>query len=336
LASSATSCESGSTASENAVPTDSTICLGRAAHRVFPPYVGAEIVRIACTMPRQLGRAICLWTCREIAAQLVADGVVPAISAQTVQRVLQSHKLKPWRVHHWLNPKKPRDEAFVARTKEICDLYTRQLRDDEVVLCVDEKTSIQPRPRVAPTRPACPGRPVEVEHEYRRDGALHLFAALNTRSGEVVGRCYRRKRQIEFIDFLESLETTIPALIKTIHIVCDNVSVHHGKAVQAWLKKHRRFVFHFLPVHCSWMNQIEQWFSILTRQCLRIPHFDDKADLEARLGQFIDEWNIDGHPFAWQEKSFEKVLAKAEREIRARDEEAKRIGVPATIGVSGT
>lgn len=305
------------------------ICRDPDANRSFPPTVAAEAVRIACTLPAQLGRAICLWTCRQIAAQLVADGVIIAISAQTVQRILMHHRLKPWRVHYWMRKKAPRDADFIARTRNICELYTRKLRRDEVVLCVDEKTSIQPRPRLSPTRPACPGRPVELEHEYRRDGALNLIAALNTRTGDVIGKCYPRKRQVEFIDFLEHVAATIPARIRTIHIVCDNVSTHHGKLLRAWLAEHPRFVFHFTPVHCSWMNQIEQWFSILQRQCLRVSDFADKPVLEARIGQFIGEWNSGAHPFEWTENSFKKVLAKAEAEVKAGSGATPEAGVTA-------
>ena len=96
---------------------------------------------MACERPDQRGRSLSLWDCRELARQLVADGVVPRISADTVQRLLKHHQLKPWRHHLWLSPKVPRDAAFAASVQEICDLYTRPLREDEMVLCVDEKTN---------------------------------------------------------------------------------------------------------------------------------------------------------------------------------------------------
>jgi transposase len=124
-------------------------------------------------------------------------------------------------------------------------------------------------PTWSPTKLAQPDRPVQVEYEYKRAGALQLFCAFDTRTGRVYGRTYRRKRQIEFIDFLEYLDRTIPACIAVIHIVCDNVSTHHGKRVRAWLDRHPRFTFHFLPVHCSRMNPVEQWFSILPSKASR-------------------------------------------------------------------
>lgn len=211
----------------------------------------------------------------------------------------------------WLSSDKPRDEVFYERVREIVDLYTRPLPEDEVVFCVDEKTSLQPRPRLAKTRSALPGLPNRVEHEYRRAGAVNLFAGFDTRSGRVYGRCYGRKRQIEFIAFLESLESELPASIKTIHLICDNVSVHYGKQVRQWLKNHPRFVMHFTPVHCSWLNQIEQWFSILQRKRLRIVDFDSLPDLTAKIELFIAQWNEIAHPFNWTTRSVAKVMADA-------------------------
>jgi transposase len=278
---------------------------------IFPPEVAIHVVRLACERPDALGCSLSQWDCTELARQLIAEGVVEGISAATVRRILACHHLKPWRHHLWLSPKHPRDAAFYASISELIDLYTRLLHDDEVVLSVDEKTSLQPRPRLAPTRPAQPGNiPNRYEHEYRRSGALNLFAAFDTRSGIVFGQCYPRKRQQEFITFLEQLDAEIDQHIKTIHLVCDNVSTHHGKEVRQWLVKHPRFVMHFTPVHCSWMNQVEQWFSILRRKRLRIADFDSKEHLQTKIGQFIREWNQHAHPFNWSTKSVAKVMAE--------------------------
>lgn len=238
----------------------------------------------------------------------MAGGIVPTISAERVRQILADHRLKPWRHKMWLSAKVPRDEAFAAQVRELGNLYTRPLEPHEVVLCVDEKTSLQPRTRLAPTRPARPDQPVLVEHEYQRKGALNLFAAFDTRSGRVYGRTAERKRQVEFIAFLEQLDREVPPEITTIHIVLDNVKTHHGKQVQAWLARHPRFQFHFPPVHCSWMNQVEQWFGILQRKRFSLADFADKAELAERLQAFISEWNEHAHPFQWTTKSFAKVL----------------------------
>ena len=150
---------------------------GREDRRFPPPHVALHTVKLACERPDLCGRSLCLWDCHEIARVLVEEGVTSSISAESVRRILRSHKLKPPRKRIWLSPKVPRDAGFAASVRRICELYTRPLADHERVLCVDEHTSIQPRPRLAPTRPALPGRPVQVEHEYRRDGALNLLAA---------------------------------------------------------------------------------------------------------------------------------------------------------------
>jgi transposase len=284
----------------------------------FPPGVGAHLVKLACELPDDTRRSLSLWTCAELGRTLVADGVVDTISPQTVQRILESHRLKPWRMHFWLSPKVPGDEAFRCTVLEILDLYTRPLEANERVLSLDEKTSLQPRTRTVPTRPAQPGLvPVHLEHEYQRKGALQLFAAFDTRTGEVTGILRRRKRQTELIELLEKIERETPETITLIHLVCDNLSVHKGKLVQAWLAKHPRFQMHFTPVHCSWMNQVEQWFSILQRKRLTAPNFDNLDVLEERVLAFIAEWNEIAHPFAWTAESFDKILAKTDVAIAA-------------------
>ena len=269
-------------------------------------------MRLACDLPVAAGRSLSQWDCTELARQVEQDEIVDTISPQTIQRILDRWRLKPWRSHVWLHPRTPRDAAFIATTRAIADLYLRPLLPTEVVLSVDEKTSLQPRPRRMPTRPARPGDPVQVEHEYARAGAVHLFAAFDTRTGTVYGLTFRRKRQVEYLALLAYLDQTIPAAITTIHLICDNVSVHRGKEVHQWLARHPRFVPHFTPVHCSWMNQVEQWFGILQRKRLRHPNFPDLAALTAALLQFIAEWNAVAHPFQWTAQSFDKILAKAE------------------------
>ena len=254
--------------------------------------------------------ALSLWDCTELARQLEADGLVDHISAETVRRVLAANALKPWRYHSWLSAKVPRDAAFAAAVSEISDLYTRPLAAHEVVLCLDEKTSIQPRQRTAPTRPATAGRPVHVEQEYKRDGALNLFAAFDTRSGDVVGWSAERKRAQECVTFLDLLDARLAPEITVVHVVLDNLRVHKSKLVNAWLGQHQRFVFHFPPVHCSWMNQVEQWFSILVRKALRCADFPGLLALDRHLHRFIEHWNRFAHPFNWTSKSIAKVMAK--------------------------
>ena len=215
----------------------------------------------------------------------------------------------------WLSPKAPRDAAFAASTRRICELYTRPLAPYERVICADEHTSIQPRPRCSPTRAARPDCPTQVEHEYKRCGALNLLGALDTRSGQVWGEIADRKRQVEFLALLARIDADLPESVTRVYLVVDNVRMHTGKQVLAWLAVHPRFELVHPPVHCSWMNQIEQWFSILVRKRLRIADFQSKAHLKERLEAFIREWNERAHPFRWTEGSFDKVLAKCEQEM---------------------
>lgn len=287
------------------------------AQPAFPPEVATYLVKLACELPDDVDRSLSLWTCSELARALRAEGVVESISPQSVQRILASNRLKPWRVHHWLSAKIPRDEAFRQQVLEIRDLYTRELGPHERVLSLDEKTSIQPRTRTVPLLAPQPDLvPARLEHEYIRKGALNLLAAFDTRMGHVTGICRRRKRQVEFIELLEKIDRETPGSVTHIHLVCDNVITHRGKKVRAWLAEHPRFHMHFTPVHCSWMNQVEQWFSIVHRKRLRVADFADLDELEEKILSFISEWNQVAHPFAWTEASFDKVLEKVDAALR--------------------
>ena len=275
--------------------------------------MAAYLTKLACELPDAVDRSLSLWTCAELARTLERNGLVEMISPQSVQRLLQSSRLKPWRVHYWLSPKVPRDEVFRDLVLNLCDLYTREPNAEERILSLDEMTSIQPRTRTSATKPARPGLdPVRLEHEYKRKGAWNLFAAFDIQTGEVIGQLHRRKRQKETIALLEEIERTTPERVKTIHVICDNVSIHKGKLAQQWLAQHPRFKMHHTPVHCSWMNQVEQWFSILRRKRLAAPNFADLDDLSIKIKKFIDEWNEIAHPFNWKSSSFDKVLEKIE------------------------
>ncbi|MFN8506192.1 MAG: helix-turn-helix domain-containing protein [Dehalococcoidia bacterium] len=166
---------------------------GAAASRSFPPEVAVEIVKIACELPAERDAPLSQWDCTEIARQLQDDGIVKQISRETVRRVLARHSLRPWRVQAWLSPKVPRDQQYRQQVADILALYTGLLAADERVLCVDEKTSLRPAADGADASRS-PGRPVRMEHEYGRRGALNLFAAFDTRCGQVLARTASRAR----------------------------------------------------------------------------------------------------------------------------------------------
>jgi transposase len=278
---------------------------------IFPPEVAIHVGRLAGERPDALGRSLSPWECTALAHQLIAAGMVEAISAATVRRLLACPHLKPWRPHGWLSPKRPRDAVFDATLSALIDLYPRPRPDDEIVLSVDETTSRPPRPRLSPTRPAPPGNlPTRQEHAYKRSGALNWFAAVETRSGTVDGQCSPRQRQQECIAFLAPWDAAIDQPIKTIHLVCDHVSTHHGKEVRQWLEKPPRVVVHFTPVHCSWMNPVEPWFSSFQRQRLRIADVESKEHLQAKIAPCMCEGHQHAPPFNWSLKSVAKVMAK--------------------------
>ena len=269
-------------------------------------------MRLACERPALLGRSLSQRDCAELARRLIAEGMVTATSVATVRRILAAHQLKPWRHHAWLSPKQPRDAACYATVSAPIGLCTRPLPRGELVVAVDGKTSLQPRPRRAPTRPARPQPlPNRDEHEDTRAGALDLFAAFDTRSGQVCGHCYGRKRPREVIDFLEALDRAIDEQSSTIPLVCDHVSTHRGKEVRTGLARHPRFVMHFTPVPCSRMNQVEQWCSSLQRKRVRIADFDSKDHLRAKVDQVIKEWHQLAHPSNGSAQSVAKIMAEA-------------------------
>ena len=287
----------------------------RDAPRSFPPTVALPVVKLACERPATQGRRLSPWDSAELARELIGTGVVDLISPATVCRILHPHKLKPCRHHMWLSPTAPRAATFYARVAALIDLSTRPRRAHEMGLSVAEKPSLQPCPRLHPTTPAHPGLPNRVEHEYRRDGACTLFAAFDPRTGHVDGQCYSRKRQDEFLALVMYLDTTIPPTIQTSPIVCDKVSVHHGQKVQKWLQAHPRFVFHFTPVHCSWMHQVEQWFPILQRTRFRMVDFESKAALAVKIEHFMAAWHHRAQPFNWSTKSVAKIRADAPAKV---------------------
>jgi hypothetical protein len=170
----------------------------------FPPAVTIRVVRLACERPDTLGRRLSPWDGAALARPFIAAELVEDISVATGRRMLASHQLKSWRHHLWRSPKPPRDTAFDATVSELIEFHTRPLRDDEIVLSVDEKPSLQPWCRVPPTPPAQSGNlPTRHEHEYTHGGALNVCAAFDTRAGQVFGHCYQRTRQQEFMAFLE-------------------------------------------------------------------------------------------------------------------------------------
>jgi transposase len=252
--------------------------------RVYDHDKRVEVFKTACSPPPE-GETH--WTVRSL-AEIVGVG-----KSQTHAFLAQAD-LKPHQVRSWLTSLDP---DFDTKQADVCGLYLSP-PENAIVVSLDEKTSIQARQPIRKELPVEPGKPARREFEYKRHGVQALLAALLVHTGEVIGEVYDRNTRIEFLDFLDRLEAQIPPG-KTVHAILDNLQVHKTPEVKQWLEDHPRWTFHFTPTHASWLNQIELFFSILTRRLLRRGIFTSKADLRIQLLAFIERYNPTAKPFAW-------------------------------------
>lgn len=234
-----------------------------------------------------------VWTQPALQAEL-ARVTGETMSLSEIRRTLWCGGLRPHRVRIWLHSPDP---DFAPKVKVICDLYLNP-PENAVVLCVDEKTGMQARADLNPIHTSR-SREVRREFEYARNGTQTLIAAFDTRTGEVFGRCWRRTGE-GVVRFLEALAKKYPE--GDVYIVWDNLNVHSGAAIDGFNARHGgRFHFVYTPLHASWMNQIEIWFSILQRRVLRHGSFSSRPDLEAAVMGFIRGWNtVERRPFRWR------------------------------------
>ncbi len=229
------------------------------------------------------------------------------ISVSSVQRIWRAHGLAPHRVRQF---KLSNDPDFVAKLRDVVGLYVNPPAH-AIVLSVDEKSQIQALDRTQPGLPMKKGRAGTMTHDYKRNGTTTLFAALNVLEGKVIGRCMQRHRHQEFIRFLNTIEREAPAG-KIVHVILDNYAVHKHPKVRAWLGRHPRFVFHFVPTSCSWLNAIEGFFARLSKRRLKRGVFRSIADLQTAINRFLDETNDDPRPFIWTADP-NKIIAAVRR-----------------------
>lgn len=237
---------------------------------------------------------VATWTCFDVAAQMVAEGI--QVSVSQVWRILSAMDIDLTKVRGWLNRRD--DPDFWDRVRDVCGLYLNP-PERALVLSVDEKTSIQAKSRKHPDQSPQPGRPRRREFEYVRHGTASLFAALDVHSGQVLAEPIPGKNDsVNFCAFLDQIDRTVdPAL--AIHVVLDNGSSHRSKHTKAWFEDHPRWVVHYTPPHASWVNQIELFFSILQRKVIRNGNFESRDDLIAKLLAFIADYDQTAKPFKW-------------------------------------
>jgi transposase len=263
----------------------------------LPAATVAKVLALPCGKPP---KAATHWTGR-----MVAEAVGVSLSA--VQRIWQAHHLQPHRIRTF---KKSNDPAFAAKVEDIVGLYMNPPAH-AVVVSIDEKSQIQALDRSQPGLPLKPGRCGTMTHDYKRHGTTTLFAALNILDGTVVGRCMPRHTHQEFIKFLNAIERAVPSG-KIIHAIADNYATHKHPKVREWLAEHQRWVFHFTPTSASWINAIENFFSVITRRRIRRGIFTSVAHLQDAIQRYIREHNRNPKPFVWT-KPADLILTKLSR-----------------------
>jgi transposase len=235
------------------------------------------------------------WSTRDLAKK-------SGISPSSVTRIWQAFGLKPWLTDTF---KLSEDPQFVDKVRDVVGLYMNP-PEHAVVLCVDEKTSIQALDRTQPILPMRPGQIERRTHDYKRNGVTDLFAALNLATGQVVHQTRAQHRAIEFRKFLDAIDASVPADLD-VHVVLDNSSTHKTPAIHTWLLRHPRFTLHFTPTSSSWLNLVERWFAELTNRMLRRSAHKNVAALTADLNTWIAAWNDNPRPFVWH-KTADQIL----------------------------
>ncbi|CAN5261453.1 IS630-like element ISMsm2 family transposase [soil metagenome] len=235
------------------------------------------------------------WSTRDLAAK-------SGISASSVGRIWKAFGLKPWLTDGF---KLSSDPQFVDKVRDVVGLYMNP-PTHAVVLCVDEKTSIQALDRTQPSLPMRPGQVERRTHDYKRHGVTDLFAALNVATGQVLHQTRPKHRAIEFRQFLDTIDANVPDDL-AVHVVLDNASTHKTPAIHKWLLAHPRFTLHFTPTSSSWLNLVERWFAELTRKKLQRSAHRSIKELTADLDAWVAAWNEDPKPFVWH-KSADQIL----------------------------
>jgi hypothetical protein len=279
--------------------------IGRAVvdQRVFPPAVMVEVKALACELPSRLGLPLARWSLAELRREAVAQGLVAQISGTTLWRWLSQDALRPWRHRCWIFQ---RDPAFAVKAGRILDLYQRRwenkaLGPRDYVLCADEKTSIQARRRKHAPLPPAPGRPIYVEHEYARAGAWAYIAAWDVHRAKLFGRCERKTGIVPFRRLVAQVMRQQPyRSARRVFWIVDNGSSHRGQRAAARLRaKWPNIILVRTPVHASWLNQIEVYFSIVQRKLLTPNDFANLAALRDQLMRFQQHYQQSAKPFEW-------------------------------------
>ncbi len=229
------------------------------------------------------------------------------LSRASIHRIWQAFSLAPHRSETF---KLSKDPLFIDKVRDIVGLYLAP-PERALVLCVDEKSQIQALDRTAPLLPMRPGQIERHTHDYARHGTTSLFAALDTKTGALIGQTRRRHRSVEFRSFLDTIERNVPPELD-IHLILDNYGTHKTQLIRDWLVKRPRFHLHFTPTSASWLNLVERWFALLTEKQLRRGVHRSTKELENAIRSFIQHHNKDPKPFVWH-KTADQILDSVAR-----------------------
>ena len=229
------------------------------------------------------------------------------LSRSTVHRIWRAFALQPHRAETF---KLSKDPLFIEKVRDIVGLYLHP-PDRALVLCVDEKSQIQALDRTQPLLPMRPGQVERRTHDYVRHGTTSLFAALDAKTGTVIGQFHRRHRSIEFRTFLDTIDAAVPADLE-VHLIVDNYGTHKTPLIHRWLARHPRVRLHFTPTSASWLNLVERWFGLLTEKQIRRGAHRSTVALEAAIRQYIALTNAAPKPFIWT-KTADEILASVAR-----------------------
>ncbi|HEY1973582.1 MAG TPA: IS630 family transposase [Pseudonocardia sp.] len=268
-----------------------------------------EILTATLTRPPS-ALGITHWSSRTLAEWLRRCGT--QVSHDSISRLWRRFGIQPWRVETF---KFSTDPQLEAKIRDVVGLYLYP-PDKAVVLSIDEKSQVQALERTAPILPLRPGLPERATHDYIRHGITTLFAALEVATGKVTDACMPRHRHQEFLRFLKQVAKAYPRV--ALHIVADNYATPKHPVVNKWLARNPRITMHFTPTSSSWMNMVEIFFGIITRQAIRRGSFGSLRELTDTIGRFIDAWNEDCEPFIWT-KDADSILAKARRSPKTQD-----------------
>jgi transposase len=232
------------------------------------------------------------------------------LNQTAISRIWRAFALQPHRSESF---KLSKDPLFIDKVRDIVGLYMNP-PERALVLCVDEKSQIQALERTSPLLPMRPGQAERRAHDYLRHGTTSLFAALDTKTGNVIGQTHRRHRSEEFRKFLDTIENNVPQDLD-VHLIMDNYATHKTDAIQRWLLKRPRFHVHFTPTSASWLNLVERWFAALTDKQLRRNSFQSTRQLETAIRSYLDQHNLNPKPFVWT-KTADQILDSIARYCR--------------------